>query len=198
MKSKCFPTTNLFPDLIKKIKPKAIRSSYRSISSLLIFFSDLIYFKEGFFQATAFAPGGIMALTFFVKRRSRIVAKINSSLFFVSSLVSQKKLAVSFSTPTLSLKKYYCVCSRIKGTAVPATSFLWLSAEEPGFVLRPEPLKHLLSDARRHQDLPFLSTHSGEIKPPQNTQQSETQPSSLPRGTSGSLTPSPSQKAVQN
>ena len=136
-----------------------------------------------FFQATAFAPGGITALTFFVKRRSRTVAKINSSLFFFSSRVSQKKLAVSFSTPTLSLKKYHCVCSRIKGSAVPATSFLWLSAEESGFVLRPEPLKHLLSDVRRHRHLAFLPTHWGETSP-QNTQQSKTQRPNLPRGPS--------------
>lgn len=43
-----------------------------------------------------------MALTFFVKRRSRIVAKINSSLFFFSLVVSKAKLAVPFSTSALS------------------------------------------------------------------------------------------------
>lgn len=72
-----------------------------------------------------------MVLTFFVKRRSRIVAKINSSLFFFSSVVSKKKLAVTFSTSILSLKKYYCVCSRIEGSAGSAAPFLWLSAKEP-------------------------------------------------------------------
>lgn len=45
-----------------------------------------------------------MALTFFVKRRSRIVAKINSSLFFFPSVVSKEKLAATFSTSTLSSK----------------------------------------------------------------------------------------------
>ena len=156
---------------------------------LCLSFSLTQYILRKVFQATAFAPGGIMALTFFVKRRSRTVAKINSSLFFFSSRVSQKKLAVSFSTPTLSLKKYHCVCSRTKGSVVPATSFVWLSAEEPGFVLRPEPRKHLLSDVRRHRHLAFLPTHRGQTSP-QNTQQSETQHPSLPCGPSRWQTPS--------